>query len=292
MAYAKTYAILSLAFTALASCAAPKSDLALFTERFEKLKQTEEIYYSWWRKPFNPFAPYLDKKFLDGLPPSRLKLYEKAKARLNCDAVRDLAREGFLNLHPHLKPAFAREDVRDSFNRMIALRHFLPLRHCSARKKIADARLFAKDHGITLPPFRMEEFLSENLHKQDPPLTKKERWAFHNRCAGIAELLLLALEKQYAPSIRAMLELMRGRKAIRLTPLEEYFLYRAAEAEGVLPESKRGYEEEIGKSLSADDIKLIGDSLGLAEKMRLLRFLNFGVNCGKAYDNLYSAPLP
>ncbi len=250
----RTY-LLFLAFVLsfmLVSCAPPKDQLSIFIEKFETMERVKKN-YGRWQNPSSPFLPYLKKEFHEGLTADQKRLYHAVRDRLDCDMVARLEREGFLNLYPHLAPAFERENVGEVFSRILRDRSSA-LRYCEYRKQIKDALSFAARHKIVLPPFRAEDFFRENLYKTDPPLTRKERWILYHRCLGISRLVLLALEKQYAPALRILINWMGASDFIILSSEIEFSLYQIAEGAGLLSEAERAHSQTLREKMIVKDV--------------------------------------
>ena len=103
---------LALSWALPASAADPR--LQKFLTQFTEFKaQTRPR--SAWLGPGSPFAPYLDKPFIDGLGERGRVLYGHAYSQGACRMARTVATVGFLNHYPFLASAFDRTEIRAAF---------------------------------------------------------------------------------------------------------------------------------------------------------------------------------
>lgn len=176
----------------------------------------------------NPWKPYLDRPFYEGLSLQNQKLYLSLQDSGDCFSVIQLDLIGFSRLYPFLTPAFERKDIRASFEGNITFQYSEGVRRCFAFKSARKAS-FPKNNidvqkAIVLSLKGDRKFLASNIF----PISNLElpetviKNAFMN-------IYYLAICRNYMPAIRD-LENYSKKKKIILTPIDKAYLsIRSAE---------------------------------------------------------------
>jgi len=79
-------------------------------------RQDRSSYFAWIRSDGNPWKPYLQSPFEEGLSPANRAKYVELQTNGRCGAVIEIDRLGFLALYPFLAAAFERQKIRDIFS--------------------------------------------------------------------------------------------------------------------------------------------------------------------------------
>ena len=169
--------------------------------------------------PEAPWAPYLAEPFTNGLSSTDRARELDAQERGDCPTVLLLARQGFFNLYPFLKPAIEQNfSVQLMFQTIVARHSAQRLRRCEAYGRLNRAMTEFARHG-------KEPELLDNLF----PYARPERRQDHDPaqlewCQGVLELYELAITRDFVPAQRDLLKFLAEPARLSLPPSTEYYL--------------------------------------------------------------------
>jgi len=117
----------------------------------------------------NPWKPYLNRPFYEGLSLQDQKLYLSLQDSGDCLSVIQLDLIGFSRLYPFLNPAFERKDIRTDFEGAVAHRYSQGARRCDALWSSRSAELSM--NGI--PTAQLYIVFIRESSRNSPEITQK-----------------------------------------------------------------------------------------------------------------------
>ncbi len=228
-----------------------------------------------WRQSDSPFAGYLNQQFEKGLSENDRALSHASQLSGNCETVLTLELKGFLALYPdswwhlfdpHNKRIFETEIVPNYSN---------AYRRCRARAELnamveAEKRRWNLDEDfyIDLPMPFLRRIIPD--HEPSEIEQRFER--------AVAELLALAVCKQYAPAYADFLYVHNDLKRLVMSYGELLYIQQLAKANGLSFAELDGPVEEARRQSTlqireSDILLAVQGGLNSAHDVVVLRFL-------------------
>ena len=214
--------------------------LELFTQQFENLEDE----FLPLAHPDNPFNPYLEKHFEEGLEDDDKEELYRLQEKGDCYSAVQLVIKGFTQLYPFLKPIFMEKSLekrRGFALEFVVMSGYKPSsRRCTAYSLLNDL----------LPRRRLEEFppidFDAEFNRQIERFIQRKAKTDHDKMYRVIAMLgRLAFCFDYPPAIRDIRKSANNFGGMFLTAQEELYLIERADLQGLLNGSQ--YQKAIDK---------------------------------------------
>ena len=173
--------------------------------------------------PDNPFHPYLDKRFEDGLDKKDQTNLIDAQLKGECFKVGRLVEKGFLRLYPFLKPVFKNHQKAGKLTFMLEYGYRAPFSRCS---KYYYLNKFKNNHTLEdFPPLNLKVEIAQKYQRLKNGGPKKDKDELITILFGFGKL---AFCKDYHLSIGDVIEMANQPGGVVLTNVEELYLIERA----------------------------------------------------------------
>lgn len=203
--------------------------LAVFSEQLDKLQNK----YLPLNHPDNPFHPYLDKRFEDGLDKTDQTNLTNAQLKGECFKVDRLVEKGFLRLYPFLNPAFKNHEKASQLTFMLEYGYRDPFKRCSNYKHL---NKFKKNHSLKdFPPLNLKDEIAQKYQRQKNGDPKNDKDELISILFGFGKS---AFCNDYHLSISDIIEMAHQPGSMVLTIDEELYLTERANHYGLYNSEK------------------------------------------------------
>ena len=152
--------------------------------------------------PDNPFSPYLDKHFEEGLDSEDRKEFTDLMNDGDCWLLGKPMVKGFINLHPYLEPAFKNEEYGNDLKGMIITNTRPQSAYCYALKDIREFK--SKRNMKSFPPIDLEIELPFRYRKKHNGIADSDK----DKLTDILSFFeSLAFCSNYPPAIKMVIEI-------------------------------------------------------------------------------------
>ena len=165
-----------------------------------------------WLSPQSPWAPYLDGQFADALDEADRALWRARQDVGECATVLTLEQQGFFNRYPDLARAFRDDTVRTVFETVIAPRHSVGHRRCTALREIIPVIEAAKRRALLIDGAFVSPLVI--IWYDDPSFQPEASAAYRE---ALIVLYRLALCRRYRPAIADVIEVEVDLQATQLS---------------------------------------------------------------------------
>lgn len=193
--------------------------VALFIQQLDKL----ENFRLPLNHPDNPFHPYLQKRFEDGLDKKDQTKLINAQLKGECFKVDRLVEKGFLRLYPFLKPVFKNHEKAGKLTFMLEYNYRTPFSRCS---NYISLNKFKNNHTLEeFPPLNLKVEIAQKYQRLKNGGPKNDKEELISILFGFGEL---AFCKDYNLSIGDVIEMAHQPGGMVLTIDEELYLIERA----------------------------------------------------------------